>query len=82
MNTKEIILTLPLGFQVKEKTEKVDLYSAYEILRSRKQRHITKAERVGDYAILTSHTLKCPYCGRETPSYSYYWNDLSWASPK
>lgn len=82
MNTKEIILTLPLGFQVKEKTEKVDLYSAYEILRSRKQRHITKAERFGDYAILTSHTLKCPHCGRETPAYSYYWNDLSRASPK
>ncbi len=67
-----INLKIPLGYRIIEKTKSVDLFTASEILRCREQRHITSVKREDNRAIITSHYIKCPYCGKETPSYSHY----------
>ncbi len=82
MNNEIHSLKLPLGYQIIDKVKYVDLYTAYEILRSKKQRHITVAMRVDNNAQLISHVIKCPYCGKELPAYSHYWRKESHALPK
>ena len=82
MNNRTLSLKIPLGYQIVERIKIVDLYTAYEILRSRKQRHITTANRVYNNAQLISHYIKCPHCGKELPAYSHYWRKESHALPK
>ncbi len=82
MEKTEINLKIPLGYKIIEKTKEVDLYTACDILRSRKQKHITTASRVGDKAILTSHRVVCPHCGKETPAYKHYLNKNIVSRPK
>ena len=82
MNVTRIDLRIPLGYQIFEKSEKIDLYTASEILRTRKQNYITSVERRDDYAVITRHRLKCPYCGREFPAYLHFLRTICCASPK
>ena len=82
MEKTEISLRIPLGYRIIEKTKTVDLYTACDILRSRKQRHITSAKRVGDKAILISHRILCPHCGKEAPAYKHYLNKHIISRPK
>lgn len=82
MEKTEINLKIPLGYQIIERTKEVDLYSACIILRTRKQKYITTVKRIDDYAVLISHHIKCPYCGKEIPAYSHCWRKESHALPK
>ena len=82
MNNKSFSLKIPLGYEIVQRTKIVDLYTAYEILRSRKHKHITSAKRVGDKAILTSHRVVCPHCGKEAPAYQHYMNKHIASRPK
>lgn len=82
MEKTEINLKIPLGYQIIERTKEVDLYSACIILRTRKQKYITTVKKVDDYAVLISHHIKCPYCGKEIPAYSHCWRKEFHALPK
>lgn len=82
MEKTEISLKIPSGYRIIERTKEVDLYTAYEILRSRKHKHITSAKRVGDKALLTSHRVVCPHCGKEAPAYKHYMNKHIASRPK
>ncbi len=82
MEKTEINLKIPSGYRIIEKTKEVDLYTACDILRSRKHKHITSAKRVGDKAILTSHRVVCPHCGRESYAYAHYHIKYALAYPK
>lgn len=82
MEKTEINLKIPLGYRIIERTKEVDLYTACDILRSRKQKYITNAKRISDKAILTSHRVVCPHCGREAPAYKHYLNKHFVSRPK
>lgn len=71
MEKTEISLKIPSGYRIIERTKEVDLYTAYEILRSRKQRHITTARRTGYKAELVTHYIKCPHCGKMVYAYAH-----------
>ncbi len=73
---------IPMGYEIIKRTRDVDLYTAGEILKSRKQKCITIAKRVGNRAEIVSHYIKCPHCGKETPAYAHYLNENSCALPK
>ena len=82
MEKREILLELPAGYSIFEKSEEVDLYVASELLRTRVQKHITGARRMNDRAVFISHRIKCPHCRKETPAYNHYLNKLSVGVPK
>lgn len=82
MNNTIKTLRIPLGYQIVQGTKIVDLYTAYEILRSKKQRHITTARRTGYKAELITHYIKCPHCGEMVYAYSRYHDELYFAKPK
>lgn len=82
MSFSTVKIKVPCGYQIKEKTKTVDIYEAYELLNTKKQHHYTKAEKCKDKAILSWHTLICPHCGKEIPSYSHYLHNNRTASPK
>ncbi len=82
MNKTEINLKIPLGYEFVRRTEIVDLYTAYEILRSKKQRHITTAKRIGFEAELITHYIKCPHCRNKVYAYAHYHNKNTVAYPK
>ncbi|MEE1503946.1 MAG: hypothetical protein UGF89_06855 [Acutalibacteraceae bacterium] len=74
MNNKIFPLKIPLGYEIVQRTKIVDLYTAYEILRSKKQRHITTARRTGYKAELITHYIKCPHCRNKVYAYAHYHN--------
>lgn len=82
MNNKSLSLQIPLGYEIVQRTKIVDLYTAYEILRSKKQRHITTARRTGYKAELVTHYIKCPHCGKMVYAYAHYHNKNAVAYPK
>ncbi len=82
MGKTEISLEIPSGYRIIEKTKVVDLYTAYEILRSRKQRHITTARRTEYEAELITHYIKCPHCGKMVYAYPHYHDKLCFTNPK
>ena len=82
MNNKSFSLQIPLGYEIVQRTKIVDLYTAYEILRSKKQRHITTARRTGYKAELITHYIKCPHCGKMVYAYAHYHNKNAVAYPK
>ena len=82
MNNEIHSLKIPLGYQIVERIKLVDLYTAQEILRSRKQRHITVARRTGYMAELVTHYIKCPHCGEMLYAYPHYYEKNAVAYPK
>ena len=82
MNNQTLTLKVPLGYHIIERIKSVDLYTAYEILRSKKQRHITTARRTGYKAELVTHYIKCPHCGKMVYAYAHYHNKNAVAYPK
>lgn len=82
MNNQTLTLKVPLGYHIIERIKSVDLYTAYEILRSKKQRHITTARRIGYKAELITHYIKCPHCGKMVYVYAHYHNKNAVAYPK
>ncbi len=82
MEKTEINLKIPLGYEIVQRTKIVDLYTAYEILRSKKQRHITTARRTGYKAELITHYIKCPHCRNKVYAYAHYHNKNAVAYPK
>ncbi len=82
MNNKSFSLKIPLGYEIVQRIKIVDLYTAYEILRSRKQRHITVARRTGYKAELVTHYIKCPHCSNKVYAYAHYHNKNAVAYPK
>ena len=78
----EVNFKVPCGYQVKEKIQTMDLFKAYELLTTKKQHHYTKAERVGDKALLYRHVLCCPDCGKEVPAYPHYLKQDYCAAPR
>ncbi len=73
---------LPMGYKTIKRESEVDLYTACDVLRSRKQKYITSVERIDNKAIIKSHRIVCPHCGKETPAYSHCWNKRSSAFRK
>ena len=82
MEGKRIVLNIPSGYERVERIKMVDIYTACDILKSRRQKRITAARRLGDTAELISHYIKCPHCGYEEPSYFHYLNSGFSANPK
>ncbi len=72
MEKEKIKLRIPSGYRVLEKSKTVGLKRAYEILKTKKQRHFTKAVRIGESAVLYWHSFRCPHCGKELPAYPHY----------
>ena len=82
MNNKSFSLKIPLGYEIVQRTKIVDLYTAYEILRSKKQRHITVARRTGYKAELVTHYIKCPHCGKMVYAYPRYHDKFYFTNPR
>lgn len=71
-----------MGYTIHKTKSEVDLYTACDVLRSRKQKYITSVERVDNKAIIYRHRIRCPHCGKEIPAYSHCWNKRSSAFRK
>lgn len=75
----ETCFTIPDGFLIIHREQTVDIATAEKWLCTKRQRKYTSALRVGDSAILKKDFIKCPYCGRETPTYVRFLSDsLKW----
>ncbi len=72
MNVLNLSFEIATGYEFIERINEVDLYSACEMLTSRKQNHITYVKRTGDRAQVITHFIKCPHCGKEAYAYSHY----------
>lgn len=71
---KRICFRLPDGYKIIKRIREYDIFTACDVLRSKRQKRITRAIRMGDSAQLISHYIKCPHCGKEIPAYSHYFN--------
>jgi len=65
-------IDVPLGYRMVDKTKKMKIWEAEEILTTRRQKYYTRAERNGIEAELVSSYIVCPCCGREFVSNTKY----------
>ncbi len=72
MTKSRIDLKVHCGYTIEEKTDVMNIISAYRLLNTKSQRRYTSAVNKGEFAELTRYILKCPYCGKETPAYHSY----------
>lgn len=79
--SQEINLRVANGFRVIQKEETVDIATAGNWLRTRRQHRYTRAVREGDNATLTKHVVKCPYCGGEVPAYARFQKNRATSVP-
>lgn len=64
------LLFLPKGVEIREKTDRMPLEMAANLLRSRSRRRVSTAVRHPDDTVtLTRHVWRCPFCGEERPAY-------------
>jgi len=66
MDTK---LSVYNGYRLLSIDHVLPLEKAVTWLNSRRQLRITRAVRLGDTAVLTSHVIRCPHCGGERGAY-------------
>lgn len=70
------VLSIPMGYQIVEKTERLPLETAVAMLESKARRRITKAIRHGDDVEIVRHVWRCPFCGYERSAYAHHLSDL------
>lgn len=64
------LLFIPIGYEIREKTDHMPLERAAALLRSRARRRISRAERHPDDVVtVTRHVWRCPFCSFELPAY-------------
>lgn len=64
-----IELQLPRGYRIREKQEEMTIPQAVARLTSRAHYRYSTATKANGRAVLTRHSLHCPYCGSEEPAY-------------
>lgn len=76
MKHKRSDIKVNYGFRIEEKTDVFDIKTAVKVLNSKSQRLYTCVVNKGAYAELTSHTIICPFCGKEIPAYEDFINKI------
>lgn len=85
MNVQEVTyvkqtlsMEIPLGYRILNKSKRLKIWEAENILTSRKQRYYTKAVRNGADAELVGSYLVCPFCGKEFVTNTNYSDCVRW----
>ncbi len=55
-------LKIPLGYEVIEKEELIELKNVVEVFKNKGENYISQIKKIGENALVTRHRIRCPHC--------------------